>query len=150
MISPFLKSDSISQIDYLTENPILTKEEITCFQTFFRLFQNEKGLSQVSRMIDSLENLVDLNTGVIRKVLLWIKKSNNGQGDLSRHQFRTIREAFDYSSDAFGFKRTKRALLQANFTSYFSRMAWQFHKRTELVFFTSYRLIFPRMIVRIS
>ena len=103
MSSPFLKSNSISQIDYLDQNPILTKEEITCFQTFFKLFQNEEGLSPVSRMIDSLENLVDLNTGVIRKVLLWIKQTNGSLSKLIRHKFRTICETFDDSFNALRF-----------------------------------------------
>jgi hypothetical protein len=82
MASP---SNAFAGVDWVNDNPVLSKEEIGTFRNFFRLFQNEEGLSSVERMTDSLENLVDLNTGVIRKVLLWIRQSNPSPRTFNSH-----------------------------------------------------------------
>lgn len=77
----------VPTLDWVNENPILTREEISTFRNFFKMFQNEEGIASVSKMVDSLENLVDLNTGVIRKVLLWIRQMNNTPSELKSDHF---------------------------------------------------------------
>ena len=80
-------SPQIIFVDWMNKNPILSKEEISNFQSFFKLFQNDEGLAPIPRMIDSLENLADLNTGVVRKVLLSIKQSNGSQSNIISYKF---------------------------------------------------------------
>ena len=104
MASPLLSlKDQFPGVDWVNNNPVLSRDEIGTFRNFFRLFQTEDGLSSVERMTDSLENLVDLNTGVIRKVLLWIRQSNPSPRLLTSHFLRRLRPQTDNSPSSPNF-----------------------------------------------
>ena len=78
---------NFKEFDWLQSNPYLSKEELAAFSNFFKLFTSEGNLASIDRMVESLENMSDMNTGVIRKVLLNIRTMGGGSSDFKSNQF---------------------------------------------------------------
>ena len=63
-------------MDVLVNNPVFSQEEIDSFHEFFRLFQTEQGLAPIHAMITNLEQIEELNTALVKKVLVYVRKKN--------------------------------------------------------------------------
>ena len=109
--------------DFLLQNPYLSGEELEVFQQFFRLFENELGLASITKMLAALEQLEELNTGVIRKILTWARDKSGSNCEFSSCKLPGLRAVLQHPARATRNPKRPQALFQANIKGAITRIA---------------------------
>lgn len=96
------------------QNPVLSTDEIETIAAFFRIFENEHQRASLPAMTQSIANMEEFNTEIVRRVLNWMAKHADTPCELSRCGLPHLHEANNAAADAVRHKRESTALFRAD------------------------------------
>lgn len=82
------------------QNPVLGAEEIETIHAFFRIFENDNKRASLDAMAESIANMEEFNTEIIRRVIVWMSKHHKSTCELNRHRFPELYETNHTAADA--------------------------------------------------